>query len=59
MLLKSSESATASPSRGLVGRVFGGIGAVANNTVRLGNNLKDGYSFATAFNSVPNFMLKS
>lgn len=59
LLLKSTESAPTASSLGLVGRVFGGIGAVANNTVRLGNNLKDGYTFATSFNSVPNFMLKS
>lgn len=57
--MRSLESSTATPTRGLVGRVFGGIGAVANNTVKLGNNLKDGYTFATALNNVPNFMLKS
>uniref|UniRef100_A0A182SBI5 AB hydrolase-1 domain-containing protein n=1 Tax=Anopheles maculatus TaxID=74869 RepID=A0A182SBI5_9DIPT len=28
-------------TRGLVGRMFGGIGTVANNTVKLGNNLRE------------------
>uniref|UniRef100_A0A182TPG3 AB hydrolase-1 domain-containing protein n=1 Tax=Anopheles melas TaxID=34690 RepID=A0A182TPG3_9DIPT len=28
-------------ARGLVGRMFGGIGTVANNTVKLGNNLRE------------------
>ncbi|XP_058058867.1 epoxide hydrolase 4-like [Anopheles bellator] len=46
------------PSRGLVGRVFGGIGSVANNTVKLGNNLRETYAFANPLNSVPNFMIK-
>lgn len=59
MLAKSTENNTASPSRGLVGRVFGGFGAMANNTVKLGYNLKDGYTFTSALHNVPNFMLKS
>lgn len=59
MLVRSSENATVTPTRGIVGRVFGGIGAVANNTVKLGNNIKDGYTFASALNNVPNFMIKS
>lgn len=57
--MRSPENNTPTPARGLVGRVFGGFGAVANNTVKLGNNLKEGYTFATALNNVPNFMLKS
>ncbi|XP_053695166.1 epoxide hydrolase 4-like isoform X1 [Sabethes cyaneus] len=59
MLVRSSENANPTPTRGLVGRVFGGFGAVANNTVKLGSNLRDGYTFATGLNSVPNFMIKS
>ncbi|XP_035777441.1 epoxide hydrolase 4-like [Anopheles albimanus] len=46
------------PSRGLVGRVFGGIGSVANNTVKLGNNLRETYAFSNPLSSVPNFMIK-
>lgn len=59
MLMRPLENTNTSTPRGLVGRVFGGFGAVANNTVKLGNNIKDGYVFANAFNSVPNFVLKS
>uniref|UniRef100_A0A182R8C5 AB hydrolase-1 domain-containing protein n=1 Tax=Anopheles funestus TaxID=62324 RepID=A0A182R8C5_ANOFN len=44
--------------RGLVGRMFGGIGSVANNTVKLGNNLRESYAFTNPLNSVPNFMIK-
>ncbi|XP_058454851.1 epoxide hydrolase 4-like [Malaya genurostris] len=58
-LTRPSENIIPTPTRGLVGRVFGGFGVVANNTVKLGNNLKDGYSFASALNNVPNFMVKS
>uniref|UniRef100_A0AAG5CXN6 AB hydrolase-1 domain-containing protein n=1 Tax=Anopheles atroparvus TaxID=41427 RepID=A0AAG5CXN6_ANOAO len=38
-------------SRGLVGRMFGGIGTVANNTVKLGNNLRETYAFANPINN--------
>ncbi|XP_050085123.1 epoxide hydrolase 4-like [Anopheles aquasalis] len=54
---KPSE-APSPPSRGLVGRVFGGIGSVANNTVKLGNNLRETYAFSNPLSGVPNFMIK-
>lgn len=54
--LKSTENNTPPPSRGVLNRVMGGLGAVANNTVKLG---KDSYTFATGFPNIHNFMLKS
>ncbi|XP_055637419.1 epoxide hydrolase 4-like [Toxorhynchites rutilus septentrionalis] len=59
MLVQPSEGTTPTAPRGLVGRVFGGFGAIANNTVNIGNTIKDGYKLANALNNVPNFMIKS
>ncbi|XP_052889933.1 epoxide hydrolase 4-like [Anopheles moucheti] len=55
---KVSDATQPTQMRGLVGRMFGGIGSVANNTVKLGNNLRETYAFANPLNSVPNFMIK-
>ncbi|XP_055603507.1 epoxide hydrolase 4-like [Uranotaenia lowii] len=59
MLARTADNNATTPTRGLVGRVFGGFGAVANNTVKLGNNIKDGYTFVNSLNNIPNFMIKS